>query len=91
MFCKDACPYEAPQFGEEKGAKMQMCDLCSERWEEGKKPICVEACPFRALDAGPLEELESKYGNLKAVMGFCYAEQNCPSIVFKAREPELLQ
>ena len=51
--CLKACPYDAPQFGREPEARMQKCDLCCDRWAEGKKPICVEACPMRALDAGP--------------------------------------
>ena len=89
--CREACPYEAPQFGAEEGGKMQMCDLCVDRWEEGKKPICVEACPMRALDAGTLDELEAKYGALKQVEGFTYAEKNRPSVVFKAREPDLFR
>ncbi len=50
--CKDVCPYGAPQFDDEEKAKMQKCDLCVERWPDQKKPICVEACPVRALDAG---------------------------------------
>ncbi|MBL7119566.1 MAG: 4Fe-4S dicluster domain-containing protein [Dehalococcoidia bacterium] len=89
--CKEACPYEAPQFGDEDDAKMQMCDLCADRWEEGKKPICVDACPMWALDAGPVDELEAKYGVLKEVDGFTYAKETKPSVVFKAREPELLK
>ena len=88
--CKEACPYEAPQFSAEEDAKMQTCDLCADRWDEGKKPICVDACPMRALDAGPLDELEAKYGALKDIDGFIYAQKNRPSVVFKAREPELL-
>jgi len=91
MFCKEACPYEAPQFGAEEEAKMQMCDLCVDRWEDGKKPVCVEACPMRALDAGPVDELEAKYGVLKEGEGFIYINKNRPSVVFKAREPELLR
>jgi len=91
MFCKDACPYSAPQFGAEDGAKMQKCHLCIGRWSEGKKPICVESCPMRALDAGPLDELQAKYGNIKGVEGFIYVGENKPSIIFKAREPELLR
>jgi anaerobic dimethyl sulfoxide reductase subunit B (iron-sulfur subunit) len=83
--CKEACPYEAPQFSADGGAKMQMCHLCVDRWQEGKKPICVEACPMRALDAGPLDELEARYGVLKEVPGFLYAEKNNPSVVLKAR------
>ncbi|MCK4331584.1 MAG: hypothetical protein KAW81_03405, partial [Dehalococcoidia bacterium] len=78
------------QFSAEEDAKMQTCDLCADRWDEGKKPICVDACPMRALDAGPLDELEAKYGALKDIDGFIYAQKNRPSVVFKAREPELL-
>lgn len=89
--CKEACPYDAPQFSAEEDAKMQMCDLCADRWEEGEKPICVEACPTRALDAGPLDELQAKYGALKEVDGFTYAEETRPCVIFKAREPELLR
>jgi len=89
--CKEACPYGAPQFSAEGNAKMQMCDLCVDRWEKGKKPICVEACPMQALDAGPIDKLKAKYGALKEVDGFIYFEKNRPSVVFKARKPELLR
>jgi anaerobic dimethyl sulfoxide reductase subunit B (iron-sulfur subunit) len=83
--CKQACPYSAPQFGDEEGAKMQMCTFCLGRLAENKKPICVEACPMRALDAGPIEELREKYGNLQEVEDFTYSEKIKPSIVFKPR------
>ena len=59
--CLEACRYDAPQFGTGENPRMQKCDLCQERWAEGKKPICVEGCPMKALDAGPLEELKAKY------------------------------
>jgi anaerobic dimethyl sulfoxide reductase subunit B (iron-sulfur subunit) len=70
---------------------MQKCNLCVDRWEQGRKPICVEACPMRALDAGPLDELEAKYGALKEVEGFAYDKATGPCVVFKARELELLR
>ena len=91
MFCKDACPYGAPQFGAEEGARMQMCHLCVDRWSEGGKPICVESCPMRALDAGLLDELQDKYDDLREVEGFAYIQETRPSVVFKAREPELIK
>ena len=62
--CRTACLIDAPQFGTEPNAKMQKCDLCYDRWENGRKPICVEACPMRALDAGPQDEMESKYSKI---------------------------
>ncbi len=83
--CQETCPYEAIGFGEEEGAKAQKCDLCAERWAEGKKPICVEACPMRALDAGPLDELEKKYGKVKESEGFVYSTETRPSVTFKPR------
>jgi anaerobic dimethyl sulfoxide reductase subunit B (iron-sulfur subunit) len=89
--CLEACPYDVPQFGEEENSEMQKCDFCVERWAEGRKPICVESCPMRALDAGPLEEMQKKYGDLQEVEGFSYDSQNRPSVVFKARETELLE
>lgn len=89
--CKEACPWGVPQFGLEPDAKMQKCHFCMNRWQEGRKPICVEACPVWALDAGPLDELESRRGVLKEIDGFKDDEKNKPSVIFKAREPELLE
>ena len=83
--CKKACPYSVPQFGEEEGAKMQMCTFCLDRVVKNKKPICVDACPMRALDADPLEELKAQYGEVQQVEGFTYAKKTKPSIIFKPR------
>ena len=53
--CLMACPFGVPQFG--KNGKMQKCNFCLERLEEGLSPACVNVCPARALHAGSLEEL----------------------------------
>jgi len=45
----------------------------------------VDACPLYALDAGPLEELQKKYGAVKAVKGFAASPKTKPSIIFKPR------
>ena len=84
--CARACPYGAVQFSEEMDAPMQKCDLCLERWSEEKKPVCVKSCPMRALDAGPLHELESKYETVSDVSGFEIIEGTKPSIVFKKKD-----
>ena len=84
--CLEACPYDAPQFGADENAKMQKCDLCVDRWAEGKKPICVSGCPMRSLDAGPIDELRAKYGDVRNAEGFVYSEDLAPSISFKPRE-----
>ena len=83
--CKKACPYGVPQFGEEEGAKMQMCTFCLDRVAANKKPVCVEACPMRALDAGPLDELQERYGRIQEAEGFAYSKKTRPSIIFKPR------
>ena len=83
--CLRVCPYDAPQFGAEKGAKMQKCDLCLDRLEENKNPICVDACIMRALDAGPLEELKAKYGDIQECAGFTYSSSTKPAIIFKPK------
>jgi len=85
QFCLEVCPYSAPQFGIEPDAKMQKCDLCIERWAEGKKPICVTSCPTRALDAGPADEIKAKYGEINNAVGFDFNEKLEPSVVFKPK------
>ncbi len=85
--CQDVCPYDVPQFGAEEKPKMQKCDFCSGRWAENKKPICVDACPMRALDAGPLDEIKSQYGGVTEAIGFEYSPEIMPSVVFKTRSP----
>jgi anaerobic dimethyl sulfoxide reductase subunit B (iron-sulfur subunit) len=86
--CLDACPHNVPQFGAENNAKMQKCEFCLDRWAEGKLPICVGACPTRAMDAGPLEEMEAKYGRIKEAVGFTPNEKIGPAVVFKPK-PEV--
>jgi anaerobic dimethyl sulfoxide reductase subunit B (iron-sulfur subunit) len=85
MFCRQACPYDVPQFGTEENPKMQMCTLCPDRLEGNKKPICVDACPMRALDAGPMADLREKYGDVREAEGFGYSKATNPSVIFKPR------
>ena len=84
--CLKVCPYDAPQFGAEENAKMQKCHFCLDRLAENKKPACVDACPTQALDAGPIEELRAKYGDIREAEGFVYSEELIPSIVFKPKK-----
>ena len=79
--CLGACPYDAPQFGAEDNAKMQKCDFCLDKLAENKPPICVAACPMRALDAGPIDELRAKYGDKKEAEGFAYSLETKPCII----------
>ena len=85
MLCLKACPWNIPQFGTEDNAKMQKWDYCLERLEQGKNPICVEACPMYALDSGTMDELKEKYGITQEAEGFEYKDKFKPSIIFKPK------
>lgn len=80
--CSMACPYGAPQYDAKKH-HMTKCDGCHERVATGKLPICVESCPLRALEFGPIAELRKKYGSLAEVAPLPAARFTTPSIVVK--------
>ena len=91
LSCANACPYGAPQFNEEKGI-VQKCDACSALREAfGGNPICVDACPMRALDFGDMEELRAKYGGdlVSECLGMPSAETTSPNILIEPREAAL--
>lgn len=77
--CRMACPYDAPQYDARKG-HMTKCNGCYERIAEGLKPVCVEACPLRALDFGPIGYLRVEYGELASVAPLPAVEFTAPSI-----------
>ncbi len=83
--CALACPYGAPQYDSRK-KRMTKCNGCLERIEEGLKPICVESCPFRALDAGDIDELRAKHGTIAGVAPLPDARITQPNIVIKPSE-----
>ena len=67
-YCGWACPYGAPQYGED--GTMQKCNLCLDagagsgvdaapkgQQDDPLTPACVDECVGGALDAGPMDEL----------------------------------
>lgn len=60
-YCEWACPYSAPQFNAETG-QMSKCDLCYDYRSQGQNPACVDACPTRALNWGPIDKLREEHG-----------------------------
>ena len=66
--CFAACPYGAPKFAsDDPGTKMSKCTMCIDRLEKDQLPACVAACPMRALDFGPIDELVEKYGDVRQI------------------------
>jgi len=87
--CWKACPYGVPQFqGDEPSTKMSKCNMCIERLEQGLTPICVLSCSMRALEFGPIDELEKKYGHLKRLEDMPKDSITKPAVVFKPADPK---
>ncbi len=76
-YCHMACPYNAPKVDRDKGHSVK-CDGCAERVAAGEKPVCVEACPARALDFGPVDEMmkEGEQANIAPLPDKSYTKPN---------------
>ena len=82
--CYDECPYGAPVFeGDNTDALAQKCDMCIDRLESGDLPICVLACSARALDFGPLSEMQARYGSSRDLEDLPNSRITKPAVVFK--------
>lgn len=57
--CVWACPYGAVVIDPRTG-KSGKCTSCLPRRNQGLSPACVSACPTKALQFGPLEQLEGE-------------------------------
>lgn len=54
--CLLACPYGVPTFADAPGSKMEKCNGCAVRLENGLQPACVRICPTKALTCMTEEE-----------------------------------
>jgi len=80
-YCSWACPYGAPQFNTTLGV-MTKCNMCYDLVDKGERPACVEACPYRAMDFGPLDELQKKHGSFNAPAPLPDPSITKPAIVY---------
>ena len=60
--CMTVCPYGAPQLDEDENMVVK-CDSCKALRESGRNPVCVDACPMRALECGDMDELRAAHGD----------------------------
>ena len=65
--CMLACPYGAPQLDEGENMIVK-CDSCKALREDGRNPVCVDACPMRAIEFGDIDELRAKHGDAVSVL-----------------------
>jgi Fe-S-cluster-containing dehydrogenase component len=54
--CVSACPWGAPQWNPNTG-KVEKCDYCKDRLDEGLNPACVSTCTTGCLKFGNVEEM----------------------------------
>ena len=59
--------------------------------EAKKLPVCVEACPTRALEVGWLDELVAQYGDTREAEGFNYSKRAKPAGIFKPKRGPVSQ
>lgn len=103
--CITACPFSAPHIAEDAqepekrkewliSHPMQKCKYCWERVEDGQSPVCVAACPVRALDYGDITDLQRNHSDAVRLNknDFPYAykdggrEDTNPSFLIKKRK-----
>lgn len=87
QYCTFACPYGAPQYDEAAG-RAGKCSGCYGRVDAGEEPVCVGSCIGRALEFGPLSELEKRHPGCVSTIGVMPpAEMTRPSLRL-LRRPE---
>jgi anaerobic dimethyl sulfoxide reductase subunit B (iron-sulfur subunit) len=85
----EACPYGAISFDSDApDSTAYKCDMCIDRLATGQFPSCVLVCPTRALDFGPLTDLQAKYGTNADLDGVPSSTTTSPAVVFKAMSPK---
>ena len=62
--------------------------MCIDRLEKDQLPACVAACPMRALDFGPIDELVKKYGDVRQIETMPSADITSPNWIAKPKPPK---
>ncbi|MFC1921579.1 4Fe-4S dicluster domain-containing protein [Chloroflexota bacterium] len=55
-YCRMACPFDVPHYGEPSGPS-QKCSFCNGKRDEDEPTTCAAACPFGAITFGERDEL----------------------------------
>jgi Fe-S-cluster-containing dehydrogenase component len=63
--CLAACPYDALRFSPGKN-RIEKCQLCAHRIDQGLEPFCVICCEGQAMHFGDLEDPGSQVSKILA-------------------------
>lgn len=88
QYCVKACPYGVPQYIEAI-QKTHKCDACKPLRENGDQPACVAACPMRALEFGPIDELRVAHPEATDTITVLPEPSTGPSIAVEAKPAAL--
>lgn len=68
-YCVEACPFGVPRFTYDTPfPKISKCQLCSQRYGEGKYSACAEVCPTGATLFGKVKDLKVEVARRKALV-----------------------
>ena len=83
--CSYACPYGAPSFSK-AFSRMRKCDGCAARVDAGMQPVCVEACPMRALEWGSMDDFAKRPSAVRAIAPLPDARFTDPNMMIAGPE-----
>lgn len=83
--CVRSCPYEVPVYLEERNI-VGKCTACAEERAENNQPVCVAACPMRALEFGDMEELKAAHPGAVSKIAVLPDSETGPSTLIEAKD-----
>ena len=90
QYCVTACPYGNPRYLMDRMV-VQKCDACKTWREDGEHIACVSACPMRALEFRPLDELKAAHPEAIDVLPILPdPTKTSPSLLINAKQSALL-
>lgn len=103
--CITACPFAEPGIADDRQEPdgqtawlvkhpMQKCTMCAPRIDRNEPPVCVEACPVRAIEVGDYDVLLSRHPGAEPLtkdkFPYAYEEganlNTGPSLIIKPRK-----
>jgi anaerobic dimethyl sulfoxide reductase subunit B (iron-sulfur subunit) len=107
--CITACPFAGPGIADDrqepikndkwiKNHPMQKCNMCMELIDKGEQPVCVRACPMRAIEVGDYDELIRKHNGAEQLSydkhPYAYINNKTytnPSFIIKPRKKLIVE